>query len=112
MGCALLTRHVDTDVSGARGGGFFAGFVTQVANPKALVFFTALLPQFVDAHRPIAGQMLAFGIASTSIELVVLVAYASAAGTARRAIRSTGLVTAIERLGGAVMLGAAAKIAT
>src|ERR1051326_8145217 len=34
------------------------GFVLQAANPKALLFFTAILPQFIDAHHNVAVQIL------------------------------------------------------
>lgn len=33
------------------------GFILQAANPKALVFFTALLPQFIDPHADVAVQV-------------------------------------------------------
>jgi len=37
---------------------FWRGFVVALSNPKTLAFFTAFLPQFVDATRP-AGVQLA-----------------------------------------------------
>ncbi|MGL5928167.1 MAG: LysE family translocator [Dermatophilaceae bacterium] len=37
------------------------GYVVGVTNPKSLVFFAALLPQFVDPGRPVASQLLALG---------------------------------------------------
>jgi threonine/homoserine/homoserine lactone efflux protein len=37
---------------------FRRGFVTNVLNPKAAVFYTAVLPNFVDASRPLWSQSL------------------------------------------------------
>jgi homoserine/homoserine lactone efflux protein len=51
------------------------GIVLQLANPKALVFFTAFLPQFVAPNEPIGPQMLILGLTSTVIELFVLAGY-------------------------------------
>ena len=40
--------------SQARAGRMFAnGFILQMSNPKALLFFTALLPQFINPHAPV-----------------------------------------------------------
>src|SRR5690606_31898696 len=33
------------------------GFVTAVANPKGWAFMVSLLPPFIDASRPLAGQL-------------------------------------------------------
>jgi threonine/homoserine/homoserine lactone efflux protein len=51
------------------------GFVLQAANPKALIFFTALLPQFVTPNRPIAAQLLILGVTSIVLEFFVLALY-------------------------------------
>jgi threonine/homoserine/homoserine lactone efflux protein len=56
------------------------GFVLQAANPKALLFFVALLPQFIDPAGNIATQVLVLGSTSVAIELLVLLAYGAAAG--------------------------------
>jgi homoserine/homoserine lactone efflux protein len=56
-----------------------SGFVLQAANPKALLFFVALLPQFIDPTGKVAGQVLVLGITSVVIELIVLLAYGAAA---------------------------------
>jgi threonine/homoserine/homoserine lactone efflux protein len=56
------------------------GFVLQAANPKALLFFVALLPQFIDPARSIAVQVLVLGTTSVVIELLVLLSYGAAAG--------------------------------
>src|SRR5205807_9526001 len=42
---------------------FGQGFVVQLLNPKAALFFHAFLPQFVDPSRgAVAGQILLFGV--------------------------------------------------
>ncbi len=40
---------------------FFQGFITSIINPKAIIFFTALFPQFIISENPIAGQLLILG---------------------------------------------------
>lgn len=55
------------------------GVLLQLANPKAVLFFTALLPQFVDAKHAIAPQVLLLAVTSIVSEFFVLAAYASLA---------------------------------
>ena len=39
---------------------FFRGFIIEFTNPKALLYFTALLPQFINANSPIVPQIIIF----------------------------------------------------
>ena len=48
---------------------YFQGFITSAANPKAVVFFAALFPQFIDPAAPLAFQIAILG-AGSRIELV------------------------------------------
>jgi threonine/homoserine/homoserine lactone efflux protein len=86
------------------------GFVVQGANPKALVFFVALLPQFIDPTDSVPWQVLVLGISSTVIELGVLALYVVTAARARAMVGS-GFATRLERIGGAFLVAAGARLA-
>ena len=51
------------------------GFMVQIANPKAILFFTAVLPPFLDLNRPIVPQLLLFAMATISMDVVSMSAY-------------------------------------
>lgn len=47
------------------------GFLANVLNPKAAVFYIALLPGFTDPARPFAGQALTLGLIHIAVSLVI-----------------------------------------
>lgn len=63
------------------------GFVLQMTNPKALLFFAAILPQFVDPDESVGWQMLVLGATSIAAEFPVLALYAALAAKTREAAR-------------------------
>ena len=90
---------------------FWQGFVTQGANPNLLVYFGAILPQFVDPTRPLAGQVAVLAASSVIIEFTVLSLYvALAVRASRRAAPRFRL--AAERLGGGLLVAAGAGLAS
>lgn len=46
-------------------------------NPKAILIFTAFLPQFVDTAQPVAPQFLQLGVAFLLLEWVAIAVYAA-----------------------------------
>jgi threonine/homoserine/homoserine lactone efflux protein len=82
----------------------------QGANPKAIVFFTALLPQFVDPRGSVALQVAILGTSSVLIELAVLALYAAAAVRAR-CWAGARLHGPFERAGGLLLVAAGARLA-
>jgi homoserine/homoserine lactone efflux protein len=64
------------------------GVTTQLGNPKALLYWTALFPQFIDRTHPLFAQFLLLGILAICVETVVLIGYSFAAASVRRAVSS------------------------
>ncbi|KAK0340777.1 hypothetical protein LTR94_029097, partial [Friedmanniomyces endolithicus] len=64
---------------------FVDGFTVQIANPKAILFFTAVLPPFIDTSRSMAPQMALFALAAIGMDMCSMSAYAlSGAALSRR----------------------------
>ena len=83
------------------------GFVVGLTNPKAAVFFAAVLPQFADPSRGhVPLQLLALGLVFVAMALVLDSLWGLAAGTAReRLIASPRRLEAIGAAGGVVLVG-------
>ncbi|QKE83025.1 LysE family translocator [Arthrobacter sp. NEB 688] len=75
-----------------------AGYVVGVTNPKSLVFFMALLPQFVDRSGPVALQLLVLGAVFAVVALAGDGAVALAASRFREWFASSP--RRMERVGG------------
>jgi homoserine/homoserine lactone efflux protein len=91
---------------------FLHGVVAQGANPKALLFFTALLPQFVNPAAPLVPQIALLALTSVLIEFGVLTAYAVLASRARGLTYRPRFAHIINRVGGGLLIGAGAGLAT
>jgi threonine/homoserine/homoserine lactone efflux protein len=87
------------------------GLVLQLGNPKNLLFFLAILPQFIDPGAPIGPQMIWLLAGSVLPEFVILAGYGYLAGRARSLAAKPGFLRWTERLAGGLMLGAAALVA-
>ncbi|MDQ0675562.1 threonine/homoserine/homoserine lactone efflux protein [Pseudarthrobacter siccitolerans] len=83
------------------------GLVVGATNPKSVVFFVAVLPQFVDyPSGAIPFQLALLGMAFLLIALVSDSLWAIAAGSARHWFaRSPRRISAMKATGGALMIG-------
>lgn len=89
------------------------GFVTSASNPKAIVFFAALFPQFVDpvaAITPIAFQFAMLGVLFLIIDGLSVFLYAATAGRLSNWLSRKGRAGTQRRITGSVLLGAAALL--
>ena len=89
------------------------GFVVGIGNPKAIVFFAAVLPQFVDRQAgQVPQQMLLLGAIFAAIALLSDSGWALVAGSARAWFgRSPRRLELIGGTGGLVMIGIGATLA-
>jgi homoserine/homoserine lactone efflux protein len=87
------------------------GFFLQAANPKALLFFTAILPQFIDEHHSVVYQILVLGFSSIVVEFFILFAYGQLAGRALATARSLRFEKVTNRIAGSLLIGAGIGLA-
>lgn len=86
---------------------YVEGIVVGVTNPKTIVFFLALLPQFTDARSgPIGPQMLLLGAIFIALGIIFDSLYALGAGAARAWFgRSPKRIANLGAIGGVAMIG-------
>ncbi|MDP5311680.1 LysE family translocator [Streptomyces poriferorum] len=92
---------------------FWEGFAVGVANPKTMVFFAAVLPQFVDrAQGHIAVQMLVLGLVFNIIALASDSLWGLLAATGRDWFaRSPRRLSLVGGIGGVTMIGLGVTVA-
>ena len=89
---------------------FLDGFLVQISNPKAVLFFTAVLPPFIDPARPVAPQLAMFAVAMIGLDVVAMCAYGLGGAALRDAMTRPRFRRAFGFLTGFLLLLAAALI--
>ena len=87
------------------------GFVLQMSNPKAIIFFSAILPQFIDPRLAVLPQVAILGLTSVVSEFAVLSSYSLAAARASQFARQTRYAKWTNRVAGSLLIGAGAGLA-
>lgn len=85
---------------------WFRGFVTSAANPKAVVFFAALFPQFLDPEHPLVPQIAILGVTYIVIDGCFLASYGKGASWIAKKLRSQHRAW-VDRAAGASLIAAA-----
>lgn len=82
------------------------GFLTSAANPKAVVFFAALFPQFISPDAAFWPQFLILSATYIVMDGFFLSVYGLSASWIAARFKGTAKIW-IERIGGGFMIGAA-----
>jgi threonine/homoserine/homoserine lactone efflux protein len=91
---------------------FVASLMLTLANPKAILFFLALLPTVVDLTTMNALTFVEISIAITIVQPIVLFSYVFLAARARAIFTTPTAVRRLNRSSGVAMAGAAVVVAT
>ena len=90
---------------------FATGFTVEFANPKALLYFAAILPQFIDPARAILPQILLMGSVTLAIDLIIYTVYVQLGHTLATSGAKPWIIKAVNRVAGSALLFAAFKMA-
>lgn len=91
---------------------FGKGFLVEFANPKALLYFAAILPQFLDVTRPIVPQILIMGGTTVALDLISYSLYAYVGDRLTSGSVKEWIVRLINRVAGGALLLAGARMAS
>lgn len=106
---------VDSNGSGAKkslSALYLQGLFVGASNPKALLFFSAFFPQFLNPALPQMPQFLILGATFICFECFWLMFYANFASRAAPWLQTQGRAKMFNRVSGATFMGAGALLAT
>lgn len=91
---------------------FSQGFIIEIANPKALLYFAAILPQFVEPDLPILPQLMIMGLITLVMDLVSYSAYTVLGDRIARGGLKGWVVNLVNKLAGGALIYVAVKMAS
>ncbi|MEX3014825.1 LysE family translocator [Gymnodinialimonas hymeniacidonis] len=87
------------------------GFVVAGTSPKAILFYGALFPQFIDPTMDVLPQFLLLAATCAFLDFCIIWAYGALAALGAERMQGDTASRWVDRLGGTAMLAAAGHIA-
>ncbi|KAG0730967.1 hypothetical protein G6F31_020364 [Rhizopus arrhizus] len=84
--------------------------MVALTNPKALLFMSAFLPQFIDPQAPLLAQYAIVACVLATINILTMLVYATLGAQMVRAFQGSGLRW-LNRVCGSLMIGLAGTLA-
>ncbi|WP_076419794.1 LysE family translocator [Colwellia sp. UCD-KL20] len=90
---------------------FMRGFILEISNPKALLYFSALLPQFIDINAPVVPQLIILCLITLVLDLVCYSLYGYLGFKSIGKFIKPIIIKTINRSAGAMLIFAGLKMA-
>lgn len=87
------------------------GFTVQISNPKAILFFTAVLPPFLDPDRPLPLQLACFACGTIGFDVISMSAYGLGGAALARRMAEPRFRRGFQVVVGGLLITAAALMA-
>lgn len=115
MAYGMWTAHASKDdvmsSHGSNWRSFSLALFLPLGNPKAVGFYVALLPAFMDVQELTIATAIIFGLSIVLIWGFVLTAYAVVADQGRRRFKGSRAQQCLNKLSAGAMIGAAGAVA-
>ena len=112
---AIRGEYADVTDRGTPSGeglkGWRQGFLSNITNPKVLVFYLAVLPQFLGRHASVP-ILLVFALSHAVLSLLYLLTLVAGLSRARRILSRRKVRRALDVATGAALVGFGARLAT
>jgi threonine/homoserine/homoserine lactone efflux protein len=90
--------------------GWRQGFLSNITNPKVLVFYLAVLPQFLGAHAPVWALLL-FALSHAVLSATYLLLLVTALARVRTLLTRRSVRRALDAVTGTALVGFGARLA-
>jgi len=84
---------------------FKEAFLVAMTNPKAILFFIAFFPIFMDTNSPVAPQFMIMTLTFMGLSFLSLVSYGLIAKSAKHWFKSESIVRVFHRVTGGIFIG-------
>lgn len=91
---------------------FMRGFWVNLTNPKGIIFFAAILPQFIDVARPQARQYAILATTTFAVDLAIMMGYTALAAKVLRVMRDPSHIRWVNRGLGSAFVAAGLALAS
>ena len=90
---------------------FWKGFLVNLTNPKGIIFYAAVLPQFIDVARPQFPQYAILGVTTLVVDLVVMAGYIGLAARVLAVLKDPSHLRWVNRILGGAFVSAGLALA-